>query len=64
MDQKTLELRGIKISNEIRLFFTPTKQSYSKLVEKIETWKKMGKKKKLGLARQVQSYHWTSNGNN
>ncbi len=30
MDQKTLAKKGIKIPNENRYFFTPTKQNYSK----------------------------------
>jgi hypothetical protein len=43
MDYNILEQRGIRIPNDRRLFFTPTKQSYSKQVERIEMWKKMGK---------------------
>jgi hypothetical protein len=42
MDEKTLEYRGIKILNERRLFFIPTKHNYSKHVERVEMWKKMG----------------------
>jgi hypothetical protein len=42
VDQKTLEQRGIRIPNVTRLFFTPTKQSYSKHVEIIKMWKNMG----------------------
>ncbi len=45
MDQKTLEHKGIKILGKRKLFFTPTKQSYSKQVEIIEMWKKMGEGK-------------------
>jgi hypothetical protein len=45
MDQKTLEQRGISIPDDRRMFFTPTKQSYSKHVEKINMWKKMGEGK-------------------
>ncbi len=41
MDEKTLEYRGIKILNK-RIFFIPSKQNYSKHVERIEMWKKMG----------------------
>jgi hypothetical protein len=42
MDQKTSEERGIRIQDVTKLFFTLTKQSYSKHVERIEMWKKMG----------------------
>jgi hypothetical protein len=43
MDKKTLEYKGIKILNYKIMFFTPTKQNYSKHVEKINVWKKMKK---------------------
>ncbi len=46
MDQKTLENKGIGILDVTRLFFTPTKQSYSKHVERIKMWLKMGKGEK------------------
>ncbi len=52
MDQKTLEPRGIRIPNDKRMFFTPTKQSYSKHVEKIDMWKKMGEGEE-GWARKA-----------
>jgi hypothetical protein len=38
MDQKTSENKGIGIPDVTRLFFTPTKQSYSKHVERIKMW--------------------------
>ncbi len=49
---KDFSKRGIKIPNEDRYFFTPTKQSYSRQVERIEMWKKMGgKQKRFRLVR-------------
>ncbi len=42
MDQKTLKHIRIRIPNVTRFFFIPTKQSYSKQVEIIKMWKKMG----------------------
>jgi len=52
MDQKTLKHKRIKIPNVIKLVFTPTKQSYSKQVEIIKMWKKVGEGKKT-CVRQV-----------
>ncbi len=46
MDQKTLVKRGIKILDENKYFLTLTKKCYSKQVERLEVWKKMGKKEK------------------
>jgi hypothetical protein len=42
MDQKTLKHKRIRIPNEIKLVIIPTKQSYSKQVEIIKMWKKVG----------------------
>ncbi len=42
MDQKTLKHKRIRIKNMIKLVFIPTKQSYSKQVEIIKMWKKVG----------------------
>jgi len=44
MDKKTLTQRGIKIPNENIYFFTPTKQSYFKQLQKMEMWEKKGEK--------------------
>jgi hypothetical protein len=46
-----LAQRGIKIPNEDRYFFTPTKHSYSKQVERMEMWKKMGEKEKVWASK-------------
>jgi hypothetical protein len=66
MDHKTLKQRAIRIPNELRrLFFTPTKQSYSKQVEKIEMWKKMGKgEEALASIASLVTLLWTLNGRN
>jgi hypothetical protein len=52
MDQKTLENKGIRILDVTRLFFTPTKQSYSKHVERIKRGRRWETKKKLGPINQ------------
>jgi len=44
MDKKTLTQRGIKIPNENIYFFTPTKQSYFKQLQKMEMWENKGEK--------------------
>ncbi len=46
MDQKTLKQRGIKNPDDKRMFFTLTKQNYSKHIEKKYIWKKMGEGEK------------------
>jgi hypothetical protein len=56
MDQKSLENKRIKIPNVTRLFFTPTKQSYSKHVERIKSGKRWETNKKLGPINQDQSH--------
>jgi len=43
---KHFRTKRIRIPNERRLFFTPTKHNYSKQVERTEMWKKMGEGKK------------------
>jgi hypothetical protein len=53
MDQKILKHKRIRISNVIKLVFTPTKQSYSRQVEIIKMWKKVGEGEETGLVRQV-----------
>jgi hypothetical protein len=42
MDRQIFTKRGIKILDKNIYFFTPTKQSYSKYVEKPEEWKQTG----------------------
>jgi hypothetical protein len=42
MDQKILKHKRIRIPNVIKLVFILTKQSYSKRVEIIKMWKKVG----------------------
>lgn len=64
MDQETLEQKGIRISNDKRMFFTQTKQNYFKQVKKIDMWKKMGKEEKAWVERQVQLNCWTLSGRN
>ncbi len=44
MDKKTSTQRRIKIPNENIYFFTPTKQSYFKQLQKMEMWEKKGEK--------------------
>ncbi len=51
MDQKNAEQRGIRILNDIRMFFTPTKQIYSKYVERINMWKKMGEGERASISK-------------
>ncbi len=51
MDEKILEYRGIKILNERKLFFIPTKQNYSKHVERIEMWKKTGEREEAWVSK-------------
>jgi len=42
MDQQTLAKMGINNLDNNIYFFTPTKQSYSKQLERLEVWKQMG----------------------
>ncbi len=51
MDQKTLKHKRIRIPNVTRFFFIPTKQSYSKQVEIIKMWKKMGEGKETWASK-------------
>ncbi len=51
MDQKTLEQRRIRILNYKTMFFTPTKQDYSKQVEKINVEK--NEKRRRGMGNKV-----------
>ncbi len=48
MDEKIMEYRRIKILNEIRLFFCPTKH-----VERIEMWKKMGEGEEAWVSKVI-----------
>jgi hypothetical protein len=41
---KNSKKREIKIPNENKYVFTPTKYSYFKHVERLKVWKKMGEK--------------------
>jgi hypothetical protein len=43
--------RRIEIPNENKYFFTPTKHSYSKEVERLKMWKKMGEQEEAWASK-------------
>ncbi len=51
MDQQTLAKWGIKILDENKYFFTPTKRSYFKQVERLEASKQIGNKEQAQASK-------------